>query len=163
MPNLLARLARTLTTHWKRSLLVAIAVLVLVGAAAAAGGKAADDFSVPGAEAQKAIDLFKAHSPAFAGADAQLVYSVEDGTLRDAANREAIRGALAKVAALPDVDSVSDPFATGGNLSQDGRIASVDVRYGVEVTSLETSDGKALEDAARTAEGGGVDVAMRGQ
>ena len=69
MSHLLARLARSLTTHWKRSLVAAIAVLVLVGAAAAAGGKAADDFSVPGAESQKAIDLFKAHMPAFAGAE----------------------------------------------------------------------------------------------
>ena len=138
-------------------------MLVLVGAAAAAGGKAADDFSVPGAESQKAVDLFKAHSPAFAGADAQLVYSVDQGALRDPANRQAIEGALDKVAALPDVETVSDPFAKGGSISDDGRIASVNVRYRVEVTDLETSDGEALEAAARTAETGGVDVAMRGQ
>ena len=36
------------------------------------------------------------------------------------------------------------------------------MRYGVEITDLETSDGKALEEAARTAESAGVDVAMRG-
>jgi RND superfamily putative drug exporter len=162
MSHLLARLARSLTTHWKRSLVAAIAVLVLVGAAAAAGGKAADDFSVPGAESQKAIDLFKAHSPAFAGADAQLVFSVEDGTLRDPANRRAVEGALADVAALPNVEEVGDPFAAGGSISEDGRIASVDVRYGLEIGDLETSDGEALEEAARTAESGGVEVAMRG-
>jgi RND superfamily putative drug exporter len=162
MSHLLARLARSLTTHWKRSLVAAIAVLVLVGAAAAAGGKAADDFSVPGAESQKAVDLFREHSPQFAGADAQLVFSVDQGTLRDPANRQAIEGALQKVAALPNVKEVSDPFAKGGSVSDDGRIASADVRYGVEITDLETSDGRALEDAARTVEAGGVDVAMRG-
>jgi putative drug exporter of the RND superfamily len=38
MSLLLARMARTFTHHWKRSLVAALAVLVLLGAAAGAGG-----------------------------------------------------------------------------------------------------------------------------
>ena len=68
MSELLARVARTLTHHWKRSAAAALLVLVLLGAAAGAGGEAADDFSIPGTESQQALDLFKAHSPSFAGA-----------------------------------------------------------------------------------------------
>ena len=79
MSSLLARLARTLTHRWKRGLAGAVVVLVLLGAAAGAGGEAADDFSIPGTESQQALDLFKAHSPAFAGADSTLVFSVEEG------------------------------------------------------------------------------------
>src|SRR4051794_29062375 len=97
MSSLLARLPRVLTHHWKRSLAGAILVIVLLGAAAGAGGKAADDFSIPGTESQQALDLFKAHSPAFAGADSTLVFSVEDGTLSAAPRRAAVEAALDRV------------------------------------------------------------------
>ena len=77
MSSLLARIARTLTQHWKRSLAAAVVVLFLIGAAAGAGGEAADDFSIPGTESQQALDLFRDHSPAFAGADSTIVFSVD--------------------------------------------------------------------------------------
>jgi len=162
MSSLLARLARTLTHHWKRSLAAALLVLVLLGAAAGAGGPVADDFEVPGAESQQALDLFRAHSPALAGADASLVFTVDDGKITDPENKEAIAGALAKVKGLDGVDQVPDPFASdGGSISSDERLASVDVRYTTEVSDLEKEDGEALLDAARTAEPQ-VDVSARG-
>src|ERR671917_1743270 len=114
MSSLLARLARTLTHHWKRSLAAAIVVIVLLGAAAGAGGEAADDFNVPGTESQQAIDLFRAHSPAFAGADSTLVFTVEDGRVSDAGPRAAVEDALAEVKGLEGVDLVADPFAEEG-------------------------------------------------
>jgi putative drug exporter of the RND superfamily len=162
MSHLLARLARTLTHHWKRSLVAAILVLFLIGAAAGAGGETADDFEVPGTESQQALDLFRDHSPAFAGADSTIVFSVEDGTLEDPEHRTAIEGALEKVRGLDGVAQVADPFAEGGAVSQDGRIAAVEVRYDVEPGDLEKADGEALLDAAETAEDGGVDVSARG-
>lgn len=162
MSALLARLARVLSHHWKRSLVGALVVIALLGAAAGAGGKAADDFSIPGTETQKALDLFKDHSPAFAGADASIVYSVDDGTLRQADRQAAIGQALAAIKRLPHVASVSDPFADGGELSRDGRIANVTVRYDVEATDIDKADGEKLEDAARSAHAAGLDVSMRG-
>jgi putative drug exporter of the RND superfamily len=162
MSSLLARLARTLTHHWKRSLAAAILVLFLLGAAAGAGGTMADDLAVPGAESQQALDLFRAHSPALAGADATLVFTVDDGKISDPAHREAIDGALEQVSKLKGVDQVPDPFAPdSGAISSDERLASVDVRYTTEVSDLEKEDGVALLDAARTAEPE-VDVAARG-
>src|SRR3954453_16682758 len=119
MSSLLARLARAITQHWKRSLLAAIAVVLILGAIAGAGGKAADDFSIPGTESQQALDLFKAHSPAFAGADSTLVFSVEDGTLSAAPRRAAVEAALDRVRKLPQVEQVADPFARGGAMSRD--------------------------------------------
>ncbi len=162
MSELLARLARTLAQYWKRSLAVAIVVLLLLGAAAGAGGEAADDFSIPGTESQQALDLFKAHSPAFAGADSTLVFSVEDGSITDPQNRRAVDSALDDVAKLPHVETVENPFGPEGRVSQDGRIAAADVRYDVEATDLDKEDGEKLEEAARTAEQDGVDVAARG-
>ncbi len=162
MSSLLARLARTLTHHWKRSLAAAFVVLILIGAAAGAGGQNADDFSIPGTESQQALDLFRDHSPAFAGADSTLVFSVEEGTLSDPENRAAVEGALEKVGALPHVEQVADPFAEGGAMSQDGRIAAADVRYDLEADDVKKADGEALLAAAETAEQGGVDVSARG-
>ena len=162
MSSLLARIARTLTHRWKRSLVAAIVVLFLIGAAAGAGGESADDWSIPGTESQQALDLFRDHSPAFAGADSTIVFSVENGKLSDPENRAAVEGALDKVGAVPHVDQVADPFAEGGAVSQDGRIAAADVRYDVEPDELKKKDGEALLAAAETAEEGGVDVSARG-
>jgi RND superfamily putative drug exporter len=162
MASLLARLARTLTQHWKRSLVGAVVVIVLLGAAAGTGGKAADDFNIPGTESQQALDLFKAHSPAFAGADSTLVFTVRSGKVSDPAPRAAIAGALARVKALKNVAEVADPFAKGGALSRDGRLASVDVRYGVGPEKLVKADGTQLLAAAKTAGHDGVEVSARG-
>jgi RND superfamily putative drug exporter len=162
MSHLLARLARTITHHWKRSAVVAVLAIVLLGAAAGAGGQAADDFNVPGTESQQALDLFRAHSPAFAGADSTVVFSVEDGKLDQPERRAAIDEAVAEVRDLPGVQEFGDPFAKGAAMSKDGRIAAVDVRYDVEADDIEREDGEQLEEAARTAEAGGVDVSMRG-
>jgi putative drug exporter of the RND superfamily len=57
---------------------------------------------------------------------------------------------------------VADPFARGGTVPPDRRLAAVDVRYDVEPQDLEKVDGERLPAAARTAERGGVDVAARG-
>ena len=56
--QLLARLARTLASHWKRSLAAAVGVVVLLVLAAGVAGQASDDYSLPGAESQAAVDLF---------------------------------------------------------------------------------------------------------
>ncbi len=162
MSSLLARLARTLTQHWKRGLAGAIVVVVLLGAAAGAGGEAADDFSIPGTESQQALDLFKQHSPAFAGADSTLVFTVEQGRITDPGPRAAVTGALAEVRELKGVEQVEDPFAKGGTLSRDGRLASVTVRYDLEPQELKKPDGDALVKAAESGERNGVSVAERG-
>ncbi len=152
MSHLLARLARTLSCHWKRSLLVAIGVLVLLIVAAGASGESSDDYSVPGTESQQAIDLFQEHSPAFGGADSTLVFTVDQGKISDPEPRAAIEDALAEVRKLDGVELVADPFAEGGQVSQDGTLAAVDVRYSTDPAQVEKEDGQALVDAAESAE-----------
>jgi RND superfamily putative drug exporter len=162
MSLLLARLARNLTHHWKRSAVAAFLVLVLLIGAAIGGGEAADDFSAPGTDTQRAIDLFKAHTPALAGADSTLVFSVEDGKISDPEPKAAIEGALAKVKTLKGVVEVGDPFAKGGTISPDGRLASVDVRYDIDPSAIKKPDGLALIAAGETVEKSGVEFAARG-
>src|SRR4051812_29743942 len=152
MSQLLARLARSVSTHWKRSLAAAAGILVLLAIAASAGGQAVDDYAVPGTESQRAVDLFRAHSPAFGGASSTLVFTVKDGKVSDAAPRAAVDGALAKVRRLDGVKLAASPFAAGGQVSKDGRLATVDVRYSTDPAQLEKSDGEALIAAAESAE-----------
>ena len=118
MSQLLARMARTLSSHWKRSLAAAVGVLVLLVLAAGAGDEATDDYSLPGAESQQAIDLFQAHSPAFGGADSTLVFTVDEGKVSDPEPKAAIEGALAEVRKLDGVELVASPFEQGGQVSR---------------------------------------------
>ena len=148
----LARVARTLSSHWKRSLAAAIGVLVLLVLAAGAGGEASDDYSVPGTESQQAIDLFQVHSPAFGGADSTLVFTVDAGKVSDPGPRAAIEGALAEVRELEGVELVASPFEPGGQVSEDERLASIDVRYSADPGEIEKEDGEALIAAGETAE-----------
>ena len=152
MSELLARLAQHLSLHWKRSLLAAVGVLVLLGAAAGMATPASDDYTLPGAESQKAVDLFQAHSPEFGGADSTLVFTVDEGKVSDPAPKAAILGALAKVRGLDGVALVASPFEPGGQVSEDGRLASVDVRYSTDPGDIKKEDGEALIAAGETAE-----------
>ncbi|MGK2955715.1 MAG: MMPL family transporter [Solirubrobacterales bacterium] len=164
MSNLLASLVRTITIHWKRSLVVAILALVGIFAlAATASDPPPDDFNIPGTESQKAIDLFDAHAPALSGVDSTVVFSTESGKLTEPARQEAIESALDEIKKQPDVVSVGDPFnpKTPG-VSKDGQIASSDVRWDLDFGDVTKKQGEELEAAARTAEGDGVDVSMRG-
>ncbi len=161
MSAFLARIARALTHHWKRSLVGAIVVLVGLGAMAGAfGGMPAEDFEVPGADSQRALELFSDHVPALAGGEASLVFSAESGAITDAANRRAITAALDEVATLPKVAQVGDPFA---QVSPDGRVALTDVRYTEAAFDLDPAEARTLESTLQDALAGtGVQMEMRG-
>jgi RND superfamily putative drug exporter len=164
MSQLLASLARSLTSHWKRGLAGLVLAIVLIGAVVGSqGGTAAQDFSVPGTETQKAQDLLQAKFPSASGAQSQVVFTVPSGALTDARPKAAVTGALGAIAKLPHVSSVSNPLAPGGNLAKNGRTGFATVQYDVQQTNLEKADGKALEKAARSAETAGVGVSMRGE
>src|SRR5918997_3322662 len=161
MSQLLARVARTLSTHWKRGLAAAVGVLVLLALAAGTAGEAKDDYSVPGTDSQRAIDLFQAHSPAFGGTDPTLVFTVDQGRVSDPEAKAAVERALAEMRELKGVELVSDPFQPGGQISEDGRVAAVYVRYSTDPAQIEKEDGEALIAAAETAQPD-VQVEQRG-
>ena len=152
MSQLLARMARTLASHWKRSLAAAVGVLVLLVVLAGAVLGRADDDSLPGAESQQAIDLFQAHSPAFGGADSTLVFTVDEGKVSDPGSRAAIEGALAEVRDLEGVELVASPFRAGWPGLEDGRLASVDVRISTDPGRSRRRTAEALIAAGETAE-----------
>jgi putative drug exporter of the RND superfamily len=163
MSSFLARLARTIAHHWRRSLLAALAVIVLLGAFAASGSPATDSFKVPGSESQRATDLLRAHTPALAGATSQVVFTAKDGRVTDPANRATIAKTLARIDALRGVAAAPSPFATPGAVSRDGTIAQTTVQYTLDPISVDKTDGEQLIGAVKSADSATLSAAARGE
>ena len=164
MAHLLGNLAASAASHWKRSLAIVLAVLVTLGVlASVAGGSFTDDFSSPGTESQKAMDLLEQRFPAQSGDTATVVFSVESGTLRDGARPQAIAAALDEIRDQPHVTAAADPLEAKGQVSRDGRIAFATVQYDEPAMDLGKQPGERLEVAAAKAERDGIEVSRRGQ
>jgi len=166
MATFLYRLGRASFVH--RRLALGIWVLLLVGtsiAAAALSGPTSTSFSIPGTQAQEAIDRLQARFPAAdaTGAAARIVFAAPDGTtLADPANAAAVAAVLAQVGGGAKVANVSDPFTTPGTISQDGKVAFSQVTYRVTPFDLTEADREALLTAAETGRAAGVTVEMGG-
>ena len=166
MSLMLGRLAAAAARHWKRSLAIVAAVLIGIAALSQlAGGSFSDEFSTPGTESQLALDLPEERFPAQAGDTAEVVFAVEDGTLRDGDRPEAIAESAAEIAAAPHVTSAIDPLAAAGQgqVSPDGKVAFVTVQYDERAGELGSAAGEELEEAGAIAESAGIEVSRRGQ
>jgi RND superfamily putative drug exporter len=164
MSDLLARMVRSITGHWKRSLVVALIAVFGIGFLSGTAGEAPpDDFDTPGSESQEAYDLFSAHSPVLAGVDSTIVFHTTDGTLTEPERKQAILDSLKTIKGQPDVLAVSNPFANGsGAVSENQQVAYSDVRYDLDFGDVKKAQGEALEEATEPVESAGVEVAMRG-
>ncbi|RKQ86733.1 RND superfamily putative drug exporter [Solirubrobacter pauli] len=163
MSLLLARIARSLSHHWIRGLVGAFVVLIALGAVSQVGGEAVDDFSTPGTESQKAIDLFQEHTPALAGVEATIVFHTDEGKITDPEQKAAVQETLAKIKALPEKKIISDPFAEGGTISPDGKLAAADVRWTMDPSLVKAEDGRPVVEAVEAQDGkAGVEVSARG-
>jgi RND superfamily putative drug exporter len=165
MSTFLERIARRASRSWRRSLAIAALVLVVLGVlVGTAGGQFTDEFSVPGTESQQALDLLEDRFPAAANEGATVVFYTDEGSVRDGDRPQAIAAATQRISALPEVTSVSDPLAgrSSGQVSDDGKVAFATVQYDRPAFEVEQDDAKALDRAAHSAEGDGLQVAMRG-
>lgn len=164
MSERLGALARVLTHHWKRSLPVALASVILLGVlAGTSSSPPPDDFDIPGTESQRAYDLFSAHMPQLAGVDSTVVFYSPEGKVAGPRASAAIAKALAAIRRQPDVMSASDPFASKPpRISPDGKVTSSDVRWDLDFGDVDKGTFNDLERAADLARSGGVQVSMRG-
>jgi RND superfamily putative drug exporter len=164
MAHLLGRLAGAAASHWKRSLALVLAVLVALAGLAALGGEYSDEFSSPGTESQAAYDLLEERFPAQSGDTANVVFAVEDGTLRDGARADAVNRTVAEIARQPSVTSAVSPLSEegAGQLSQDGRVGFVAVQYAEQAGELGADAGDRLEQASELAARAGIEVSRNG-
>ncbi len=165
MALFLYRLGRMTFRH--RRLVLGLWVLILVGASLAAAtlkGPTSTSFSIPGTEAQQAIDTLQARFPAAdaTGASARVVFAApEGGSLADPANAAKVADVLTSLRAAPKVAFVSDPFTTG-TVSPDGRVALAQVTYTVPAIELTDADRQALLAAAAAGRASGLTVEVGG-
>ena len=131
MSDLLFRLGRLTARHPYRTLGVWILIAVTVFSLNSSfGGEVANDFRVPGVEAQHARDLLKERFPTQAGASGQVVFHVPEGRLDEPARRAELAAALERLRTGSRVTLVTDPFdPAGATVSPDGRTAFTNVQY----------------------------------
>jgi putative drug exporter of the RND superfamily len=156
-------MARACATHPWRTLAVWLAVVAAVAVSASMfGGKLANDITIPGSDAQKAVDLLEERFPERSGDSTQLVFYSKDG-LNTPEAKEAIHDAGEAAAEINGVVSVGDPYAQkGGGLSEDGTIGFVEVQFDKPGYEVEPTDVEQLEDEVRAAVGGSVQVELGG-
>src|SRR5438309_11881676 len=117
----LDRLGQTAARHPWRAIAVWVVVAIgLVVAGSVAGGEFNDNYKIPGAQSQAAIDRLQADFPTAAGStNNQIVFHAPTGSLTSAQNQSAIAASLANVQKLPHVVGVVPP-AAGSTISRDG-------------------------------------------
>ncbi len=147
MSNVLYRWGRSAARHpWRMLGAWLIVVLGVVALRSAVGGNPSDNFTIPGTEAQRGIDLLDERFPAQGGVSGQIVFAAPAGRITDPTARAAVEATLAELRGGPNVLGVTDPYdPTTSAVSRDGRIAYTTVRYRVDPPGK--AEGKAAEAA----------------
>jgi putative drug exporter of the RND superfamily len=137
-------------------------VLLIVFGLGAVGlsGQLSNSVTIPGTEAQRAIDHLKSTFPeaGVGGATARVVIAAPEGQTLDQA---AVGQVVAALQDAPEVTQVADPFQTRA-VSPDGTVALVQVRYGQQAFELTDADREALMDTATVGEDAGLRVEIGG-
>ncbi len=143
-------------------LLGALAVVVALAAASLAWrGSFTDQFSIPGTESQRAIDLLRARFPQQAGDTAVVVVKADAG-LDDPAVRSRVESLVASLRTLPHVVEVTSPYEATGAISPDGRIARINVLYDARARDLSRSSVEPLDRLRERTTGPGFQVEVGG-
>lgn len=159
-------LARWCIAHRRRVVLIWILAAVLVSVIAGAAGRDyATNFSLPGTQSQRAVDLLEQKFPSQSGDLDQVVWHVRTGTVDAPAVRSAIGSLLAKIGGEPHVVGVLSPYTPAGaaQVSKDRRTAFATVSYDKRANLLPHTTGKALLSALDEVHVPGLRIAAGGQ
>jgi putative drug exporter of the RND superfamily len=151
MSRFLYRLGRTSAQrHWRVIALWLLAAITMVGLNNRFGGSTSDNFKLPGAESQRALDVLRERFPRQAGATGQVVFHAKAGTLADSANRATVDRAVASIRSTNGVVAAADPFDPNGpTISPDGRTAFSTLVFADQ--TLQRHDAKAVLATAEAA------------
>lgn len=152
------RLAGFSHRHRWTALIVWVIVLVGVWAgASAAGDDYRQDYSLPGTESQRALELLTEHGSDQAGDSLEIVFQDPAG-LEAPATRERLETMLAEVAGLPAVAQVHET-----TLSADGTTGYATVVLDVPSEQMAPADTERVLEAATAVAGDGLRVALGGE
>lgn len=162
---MLERLAAWSYTHrWKVLIIWIIAFFAAITLGNVAGGDYASDFSLPGSEAQQALDLLKARFPSESGGTVLIVFKADQG-VNDPAVKQAIESYADQIKSLPQIAAVADPFQSeqGANqISEDGKVAFARVDYNIPSQDIPKAQVQRLEDLGRAIERPGLQIEFGG-
>ncbi len=145
---------------------VALAVATTL-VAGAVGRQYSTNFSLPGTEAQRVVDLLSAHFRAQSGDVDTIVFHVRRGTVDASRVRSAIEPLLSRVARMPHVVGVISPYGRAGALevSRDRRTAFATINYDRRANLLPDRTGQPVLNAIAAVNRStpGLEVAAGGQ
>jgi RND superfamily putative drug exporter len=160
------KLTRWCIAHRRRVFIawVAIAVVTTV-VASAVGRNYATNFSLPGTESQRALNLLKKEFPAQSGDVDTIVFHVANGTVDNAAVRTAMTKLLAQVSQDPHVVSVASPYGPRGSveISQDRKTAFATINYNKPANAVPNDAGKPVLSQVDAVKVPGLTIAAGGQ
>jgi putative drug exporter of the RND superfamily len=143
-------LSRWCIAHRRWVVLGWVAIAVLTTALASGVGRQyANNFSLPGTEAQRVTDLLNSEFKAQSGDADTIVWHSSQGSV-DAPNvRAAIEPMLARVTTMPHVVSVISPYTAAGRLqvSRDRSTAFATINYDKRANLLPNATGQPVLDA----------------
>jgi RND superfamily putative drug exporter len=143
-----------------------LVVIAVVGVGTHEGSAFGGSFSLPNTDSQAAVNLLTQNFPSASGEGDQVVIQATHGaTIHSATVRAAVSDALAKVAAVPGVESVASPYAKAGaaQVSRDGTVAFAVVTWDKQDAQVTTADAQSLIKAAESADGAAVHISLSGQ
>jgi putative drug exporter of the RND superfamily len=163
-PGPLGRLADLTYRHRLLTVLAWVAALALsVVLAGAFGGEFKADYSAPGSDSSAAQTLLEDEFPAQSGDTVDVVVRTA-GPATAAAVRTDVRSLLTKLAAVPHVVGIDDPYASPGGVSPDGRTVVAHARLDVvNPPDMPVEDSQRMLDVADAASRPGLTVALGGQ
>jgi RND superfamily putative drug exporter len=153
-------------SHDRRRLVATLWVVLIVvagGLASAAGSGYVNNFTLPGTESQRALDLLRDRFPQQAGDTSQIVFHVQSGSLKDTNNQAKIQAVLAQVDKLPSVASTVSPYKDTAAISKDGTTAYASLLFDQQAVDLDKADVEKVIDTAKSGATGGLQVELGGQ
>ncbi|RAO02634.1 MMPL family transporter [Micromonospora noduli] len=164
MATLLYRLGRGALR--RRRLVVALWLVVLVVAGLAAAtlrGPTASNFTMPGTESQRALDLLANQFPAASGATGTIaVKAPADGQLATPQGQAVVQELVQEASTLPGVVGAVNPLQVGA-VSPNGRYALVQVQFATGGDEVTDEQRTAYEEVGASAEAKGWQVAPGGE
>ncbi|MDX3310042.1 MMPL family transporter [Streptomyces sp. ME08-AFT2] len=165
MATFLYRLGRFAFRRRRLVLMLWIAVLAVVGiGSASVSGKTSDQFTIPGTQSQKALDLLDKEFPqaSASGATARVVFEAPDGQqLTSGANKSEVESLIADLKKAPLVANVTDPYQSR-LISASGTITYAQVTYEVAQADVTSEARDALHAVADKGEKAGLAVSLGG-
>ncbi|MFJ1655441.1 MMPL family transporter [Streptomyces sp. NPDC088337] len=164
----MAALARWCVRH--RLVVVLLWLLAFGGITAASsvtGSAYSNDYEVPGTESGRATQLLKEGFPGLGGDSDTVVWHTASGTVRAPDVEQTMTRTLDRIAALPEVASVTSPYTDQGvqdsdQISHDGRTAYATVTFTRPSQDITKPQAEAVVGAAKAAGTDGLQVELGG-